>query len=104
MFNHNIGLDMTKISRFQELKKSTIIRILSAEEFIEFDELKSDYEKQKFLATRWCIKEAMFKADNAIPAFDKITIIKKQGAYIHSDFMISTTDEDDLIIAVVVKK
>ncbi|WHL49246.1 hypothetical protein HYE36_04875 [Mycoplasmopsis bovis] len=46
----------------------------------------------------------MFKADNNIPAFDKITIIKKQGAYQHSDFMISTTDEDDLIIAVVIKK
>ncbi|QQH21917.1 4'-phosphopantetheinyl transferase superfamily protein [Mycoplasmopsis bovis] len=104
MFNHNIGLDMTKISRFQELKKSTVIRILSTDELREFDELKSDYEKQKYLATRWCIKEAMFKADNNIPAFDKITIIKKQGAYQHSDFMISTTDEDDLIIAVVIKK
>lgn len=96
-----IGVDIAKISRFQNPEERFLQRILSPTELEEY------YNKTKnqalFLATRWAIKEAIFKADNQYFQFDKINIVKKIRTYFFEGFVISTSKEADLVIAFVIK-
>ncbi|WP_033160855.1 4'-phosphopantetheinyl transferase superfamily protein [[Mycoplasma] collis] len=96
-----VGIDLTNVSRFEKITFKTIERFLSKEEIITF---KQTENKNKFLATRWAIKEAIFKADNSEYSFNKINIEKKNNIYVYKNFIISTSYEKDTIIAFVIKK
>lgn len=94
-------IDLTNINRFKNKDQSFVDKVLHELE-------KKDYEvcknKAKFLATHWAIKEAIFKADNKYSVFCKINIVKKDRQYIFKNFVISTTSEDNYIIAIVEKR
>lgn len=92
---------MTKISRFKGKSDAFIERILHPEEVKEFI---NQVEKEKYLATRWAIKEALFKADNKLLNFNEIHIIKEKREYKYKDFKISTSNEGDMLVAIVLKE
>ncbi|MBN4089432.1 4'-phosphopantetheinyl transferase superfamily protein [Mycoplasma enhydrae] len=98
-----ISVDLSKIRRFKKMSKRAINRILHPKEIFEFELL--DKQKQMlFLATRWAIKECLFKIDNSLFEYNKIQITKtKAGKYIYDDFQLSTTNEDGYVVAVALK-
>ncbi|WP_373590045.1 holo-ACP synthase [Metamycoplasma equirhinis] len=99
-----IGIDLVSISRFKNISKRAIRKILHPNEINEYIGL-SEERKTIYIASRWAIKEALFKVDNQFIFFNKIEILKSQhGKYLFKDFEISTSDEDNLIIAIVLKK
>ncbi|UVD81520.1 4'-phosphopantetheinyl transferase superfamily protein [Mycoplasma iguanae] len=95
-----IGIDITRISRFQNKSENFAKRILSHNEFLEYKKID---DKAYFLALRWAIKEALFKADNTLLSFQKINISKINKKYFYKNFQITTSKEDDYLIACVVK-
>ncbi|TPE58087.1 4'-phosphopantetheinyl transferase superfamily protein [[Mycoplasma] falconis] len=98
-----VGVDLTTISRFENLEEHTIKNILHVEEIKEYQKINS-LNKAKYLATRWAIKEAIFKSDNNYSNFSKIKIDKTpEGRYAFENFKISTSNEGNLLIAFVVK-
>ncbi|BAP00830.1 holo-[acyl-carrier-protein] synthase [Mycoplasmopsis californica HAZ160_1] len=96
-----IGLDATTIKRFKNMPKGFEKRFCHPNELLL---LEKEKHKADFLASIWAIKEALFKADNNFADFRKIELKKDQHGWEHSDWNISTTNEGDLVIAVVVKK
>ncbi|MGL4343302.1 MAG: holo-ACP synthase [Metamycoplasmataceae bacterium] len=96
-----IGVDITTISRFKEKDENFARKILSENEFQEFLEIEN---KSYYLATRWAIKEAIFKADNSFASFNKIDIHKNNNKYFFQNFHISTSHEGDFLIAFVLKE
>ncbi|TPR54317.1 4'-phosphopantetheinyl transferase superfamily protein [Metamycoplasma neophronis] len=99
-----VGVDLSRIYRFKKVKRNLIEKILHPKEILEYDKL-SKKDKPKYLASRWAIKEAIFKADNQYFFFNQILIIKTlEGRYLFEGFEISTSNEGDLVIAFVIKK
>ncbi|MCU4117092.1 4'-phosphopantetheinyl transferase superfamily protein [Mycoplasma zalophi] len=96
---NKVGIDITSISRFLNKTDEFAKRILSNEEFTEYQKINN---KGKYLATRWAIKEAIFKADNAFNTFSNINI-KKNQKYYFDNFDISTSSEGDFVIAMAIK-
>lgn len=99
-----IGVDITNIKRFLNKDLNFVKRVLSEAEIEIYLRIKNEDSKAKFLARTWAIKEAIFKADNSYVNFNKITILKKEGRYCFEDFLISTSDEENFLIAFVTKK
>ncbi|MGV2392836.1 UNVERIFIED_CONTAM: 4'-phosphopantetheinyl transferase superfamily protein [Campylobacter lari] len=98
-----VGIDLTKISRFYNLEEKFCQSFLSENEFQEYISIK-DYDlKAKFLAVHWALKEAVYKCDNTFNNFSLIEIQKENGRYIFKDFSLSTSDENDLLIAIAIK-
>ncbi|MGY6171988.1 4'-phosphopantetheinyl transferase superfamily protein [Candidatus Mycoplasma pogonae] len=98
-----IGVDIAYIPRFKNKSLKFVQRILSPLEYEEF--LTKDIaEKSLFLAKSWSIKEALFKADNSLLEFNKITLIKKANNYYFPGFKISTSKENNYVIAFVIKE
>ncbi|AZG68679.1 4'-phosphopantetheinyl transferase superfamily protein [Mycoplasma struthionis] len=98
-----IGIDITKIKRFRNLKAKVIEKILHLEEFEEFQKLQKK-DKPQFLATRWALKEAIFKCDNKFINFKKVRINKDpSGRYIFENFNLSTSNDCGLVVAVAEK-
>ncbi len=95
------GIDLTKISRFENVNETFLKKVLSPEELIEYEEVQN---KAKYVAGRWAIKEALFKADNSLSTFHKINIVKKNRTYIYSGYIITTTNEGDYYLASVIKE
>ncbi|CAM9097346.1 4'-phosphopantetheinyl transferase superfamily protein [Mycoplasma marinum] len=96
-----IGIDLTTISRFKGKEDAFAKRILTKEEYYEFSLANN---KTEFIATRWAIKEALFKVDNSFKNYAEIDIKKQDGKYIYPNFEISTSNELDSIIAIVIKE
>lgn len=96
-----IGIDITKISRFENAKQSLVDRILHQDEKEEF--LRSE-NKALFLANRWAIKEALYKTNNDLFHFDKIKVIKNDNVYTYPGYDISTSKEEDYYIAIVKRR
>lgn len=61
--NFGVGIDVTKISYFKNKSEHFIKRILTKNEFLEYLNI-DDLNKPKFLASRWALKEATYKALN----------------------------------------
>lgn len=95
-----LGVDLTKKTRFLDVNEKFIQKVLHPDEIIEYQ--KED-DKPKYIATRWAIKEAIFKSNNEEFSFNKIRIQKIDRTYRFEDYLISTSDEDDYIIAVAMK-
>ncbi|AXE60810.1 ACP synthase [[Mycoplasma] phocae] len=98
-----IGIDLVKISRFKKIRKHHIAKFLHPCEIVEWEKLNKR-NQTRYLASRWAIKEAIYKADNKYWNFPKILIRKsKNGKYEFEDFEISTTNEDNHVIAMIFK-
>ncbi|OYD26801.1 holo-[acyl-carrier protein] synthase [Mycoplasma testudineum] len=96
-----LGIDLTRINRFESLKPKVISRILTNREQDDYAKAKN---KALFLATRWAIKEAIFKADNSFVIFNEIEITKSNGKYLFPGFEISTSNEENEVIAIALKR
>ncbi|MGL5617469.1 MAG: 4'-phosphopantetheinyl transferase superfamily protein [Metamycoplasmataceae bacterium] len=95
-----IGIDITSIERFKNKDEKFAKRILSKDEFIDWRNVEY---KDVFLATRWAIKEAIFKSDNKYSNFSKVNVQKINNKYYFKSFGISTSRENDYIIAIAIK-
>lgn len=96
-----VGIDLTKISRFKDKDQNFIQRILSEQEIEEYYNCEN---KEHFLATRWAIKEAIFKANNSYYQFNKINLKCLNRKYSFLNFEISTSSEDEYIIAIAIER
>ncbi|WP_134110870.1 holo-ACP synthase [Mycoplasmopsis mustelae] len=96
-----IGVDLTRISSFENKKESFIKRILSPQEFLAYQQTPKNLQTL-FLARSWAIKEAIFKADNRHFSFAKINIYKKNNVWNFKNFKISISHEGDYLIAFVI--
>ncbi|MDE5841579.1 MAG: 4'-phosphopantetheinyl transferase superfamily protein, partial [Malacoplasma sp.] len=59
--NYAIGIDVTSILKFQNKNEKFAKRILTKNEYLNYLKI-DDYLKSKFLAVRWALKEATYKA------------------------------------------
>ena len=96
-----IGIDLTRISRFENASESFIEKILHENELLDYSKAKN---KARFLAKRWSVKEALFKADNKLKEFSLIELKEKDRVLSFDGFEISTSTEDDYYIAIVKKE
>ncbi|BAC43825.1 holo-acyl carrier protein synthase [Malacoplasma penetrans HF-2] len=69
--NFNIGIDVTKIDYFVNKSDKFIKRLLTDNEYNQYLKIDNNL-KPRFLASRWALKEATFKAINE---FHKIFFI-----------------------------
>lgn len=96
-----IGVDITSVKRFEGKKISFVKKILSDEEFQEWESVEN---KELFLAQRWSIKEALFKANNKLHDFHNINVTRNEkGVFEYKNFKISTSKENEYVIAFVVE-
>ncbi len=94
-----IGVDITSINRFKDKKINFFKRILSDEEFKEWEKSEN---KELYAAQRWAIKEAIFKADNNFHNFHNINLKRNEkGIFVFKNFKISTSKENEYVIAFV---
>lgn len=94
-----VGVDIVKISRFNEVNNHFIDRILTDEEKKEY-ELRSD--KVNYLASRFASKEAYFKATQDIHYLGISILNDKNGKpYVlnKKNIHLSISDEDEYVIA-----
>lgn len=96
-----VTIDLTNINRFENKDIKFINKILHPNEIKEYQSVEN---KPKFLAIRWAIKEALFKNNNKYSEFNKICINKINNKYEFQDYNISTSSEDNYIIALVEKR
>ena len=63
---YGIGTDITKISRFEELlrkrERRFIERALHSKEIEEYENIESEEKRILFVASRWAVKESVYKA------------------------------------------
>ncbi|WP_036452286.1 4'-phosphopantetheinyl transferase superfamily protein [Mycoplasma buteonis] len=99
----HVGVDLTTISRFENIPNGFEKRFLSKWELEQFYLLQPS-KKALFLARSWAIKEAIFKANNQYHTFTNIELRKKDHRWTFKNFEISISHEKDLLIAFVVEK
>ena len=70
-----IGVDILSIERidFKIAKK-----VLSNEEREIFDSISNEKLKKEYLAERFAVKEALFKADNSYFNYDEVTVLNDE--------------------------
>ena len=70
-----IGVDILRIDRidFKIARK-----VLSVEEKEIFDSIDNENIKREYLAERFAVKEALFKADNSLFNYDKISVLNDE--------------------------
>ncbi|WKX02227.1 holo-ACP synthase [Candidatus Mycoplasma mahonii] len=96
-----LGIDLTQISRFKDVSDSFIRKILHPDEIVKYN-LSED--KPKFLAKRWAVKEALYKADNSLKYFNKIKLFDDNRTMRYPGYNISTSNEGDYYVAIVQKE
>ncbi|MGX9340334.1 holo-ACP synthase [Mycoplasma sp. 128] len=96
---YKIGIDLVNINRFKEVKEHFIKRFLSDIEYVDYQKSEN---KDIFLATRWALKEAIYKADNSEYSFKDISI-SKDITYRYKNFSLSTSSEGEFVIAMAIK-
>ncbi|CCP24123.1 Holo-acyl-carrier protein synthase [Mycoplasmopsis cynos C142] len=97
------GTDLTTVSRFKNKSQKFAEKILSEQEYVQFQKMEDERQKSLFLARVWAIKESIYKADNSFYDFRKINLVKINGRWTFRDFSISISHERNLLIAFVVK-
>ena len=94
-----IGVDIVKISRFNNVSEHFIDRVLTNDEKEEY--LKRE-DKVKYLASRFAAKEAYFKATQD-PSYLKVSILNQENGapYIldKKNIHLSLSDEDEYVVA-----
>ncbi len=95
-----IGVDITSIKRFENKKDSFIKKVLSDQEYKEWLEAEN---KELYVAQRWAIKEALFKANNELHDYHNIDIKRNpKGFFEFQNYKISTSKENEYVVAFVV--
>ena len=95
-----IGVDITSIKRFEDKKINFIKKVLSDNEFIEWEKTEI---KLLYLAQRWSIKESLFKVNNNLNYYHLINIERdKKGIFKYKNYKISTSKENEYVIAFVI--
>ncbi|UWV82081.1 4'-phosphopantetheinyl transferase superfamily protein [Mycoplasmopsis cynos] len=97
------GTDLTTVSRFKNKSQKFAEKILSEQEYVQFQKMEDERQKSLFLARVWAIKESIYKVDNCFYDFRKINLVKINGRWTFRDFSISISHERNLLIAFVVK-
>lgn len=101
----DIGVDLTTISRFIDVKERFIKRVLTSDEYADFLLLPQE-KKASFLAVHWAVKEALFKITqdkNYLSYTIKHMDNGKPYILNHDNFKVSISHESDMVIAVVLK-
>lgn len=96
-----IGIDLVDIKR---IKLDLARKILSSDEIHQFDNL-SDIRKKEYLAGRFAIKEAYFKAGGNNTDFRKLSVINDESGKPNLNVegsMISISHDGDYVVAVVI--
>lgn len=97
-----IGVDITSIKRFKNKNIAFVKKVLSLEEFNEWENVEN---KELYLAQKWSIKEAIFKANNNYHNYAKMNIVReKNGKFSFKNFLISTSKENEYVIAFVMEE
>ncbi|MDE5949708.1 MAG: 4'-phosphopantetheinyl transferase superfamily protein [Malacoplasma sp.] len=102
--NYAIGIDVTNVQRFIDKKEIFAKRILTKNEYLDY--LKTeDYLKPKFLAVRWALKEATYKAISKFNNifFTNIEFIKMNRHYKCMTFKnveVSVSYNENLVYAI----
>ena len=96
-----IGVDIVEFKRIQ-LKIAK--KILSVKE-LEIYETLTDNLKKEFLAERFAVKEALFKAENKYFDYDKVSVLNDQSGKPYLDGikgMVSIAHDGGMVVAFVV--
>lgn len=70
-----IGVDILSIER---IDYKIARKVLSSEELEIFNSIANDKLKREYLAERFAVKEALFKADNAYFNYDQVTVLNDE--------------------------
>ena len=101
-----IGIDLTRISRFDRLLKQyksqqLVSKMLSAVEVAEF-KLLNEKARPRYLSVRWACKEALYKA-GIRKRFPEITIEKVDKQPMvrleEYDCLLSVSHDGDIVVA-----
>ena len=97
-----IGVDILSIERidFKIAKK-----VLSNEEREIFDSISNEKLKKEYLAERFAVKEALFKADNSYFNYDEVTVLNdEKGKPYFKDIngLVSIAHDNGMVCAFVV--
>jgi len=100
-----IGIDLTRISRFDINNKKLVERILSEKELEVFQNLNND-NKPAYLASRFALKEAYYKASQDNCSFSSISFLNDKNGKPYmderDDVLVSVSDEDDYLTTIVI--
>ena len=97
----NIGIDLAKISRFENKDIHFIKRVLTEKELLIYNNLLEE-KKAQYLASRWACKEAIFKA-NKDEHYLSYSILNKENGepYVddHEEIKISISHDGEYAVA-----
>lgn len=97
----NIGIDLAKISRFENKDIHFIKRVLTEKELLVYNNLIEE-KKTQYLASRWACKEAIFKA-NKDEHYLSYSILNKENGepYVddHEEIKISISHDGEYAVA-----
>ena len=97
----NIGIDIVKISRFENKDIHFIKRVLTEKELLVYNNLLEE-KKAQYLASRWASKEAIYKA-NKDEHYLSYSILNKDNGepYVdgHEEIKISISHDGEYAVA-----
>ena len=97
----NIGIDIVKISRFENKDIHFIKRVLTEKELLFYNNLIEE-KKTQYLASRWACKEAIYKA-NKDEHYLSYSILNKENGepYVdgHEEIKISISHDGEYAVA-----
>ena len=97
----NIGIDLAKISRFENKDIHFIKRVLTEKELLVYNNLLEE-KKTQYLASRWASKEAIFKANHDEHYLSYSILNKDNGEpYVdgHEEIKISISHDGEYAVA-----
>lgn len=97
----NIGIDLAKISRFENKDIHFIKRVLTEKELLVYNNLIEE-KKTQYLASRWASKEAIYKANHDEHYLSYSILNKENGEpYVddHEEIKISISHDGEYVIA-----
>ncbi len=100
-----VGIDLIKIERFQNRSDDFKKRILSFAE-LEFLKDLSSIKASEFIASRFALKEAFFKATQKNIPFSKISYLNNEiliNGKIDKTLKASISHSKDAVVAIVLK-
>ncbi len=97
-----VGIDIVKNSRF-ETGSGIENKMLSNFELDIYNEINSNNKKQEFLASRWCLKEAIIKTNSNL-LMKNISIIKRDNKpFYNNNYELSLSHEKEYSVAIAIK-
>ena len=97
----NIGIDIVKISRFENKDIHFIKRVLTEKELLVYNNLLEE-KKAQYLASRWASKEAIYKANHDEHYLSYSILNKDNGEpYVdgHEEIKISISNDGEYAVA-----